>query len=145
MRLFFLTPKTLSNLHSKKPQDYFKYEAIFLRSLLIIWLKSFYCLWTISKLWSFFFLSQTSRYMIHEFAPLKLYTYNFSWSDYLIRFSVKSISFFNSVSPLQAVAFFSLSHSNLILVPLSIIFFRKLPTTFSVVIQLHSKFFEVLS
>lgn len=95
-----------------------------------------------------FFLSQTSRYIIHEFVSLKLYIYNFSWSDYLIRFSVKSTLFSNIVSPIEAVAFFfsfSLSQFNLILVSLSIIFFRKLSMTFSVVIQLHSKFFEVVS
>lgn len=51
---FSLTTKTLSQLPNKKPQDYFKHLAIFLRSLIIMWLKCFYCLWNISKLWSFF-------------------------------------------------------------------------------------------
>ena len=64
----------------------------------------------------FFFLGQTSRFMIQGFASLKLYTYNLSWLSYLIRFSIKSNSFFlqsNIVSPLQGLEFvFSSVQSN---------------------------------
>lgn len=77
--------------------------------------KIFYCLQNISKLWSFF-LGQTSRYIIQEFASLKPYTYNLSWLSYLIRFPIKSNTFFftiNIVSPRQKVVlFFSSVQSN---------------------------------
>lgn len=81
-----------------------------------MWFKNLYGVQNISKLWSFFFLGQTSRYMIQGFASLKLYTYNLSRLSYLIRFSIKSNSFFlqsNIVSPLQGLEFvFSSVQSN---------------------------------
>lgn len=82
-----------------------------MRSISIMWLKCFYCLWNISKLWSFFFSqSHCKIHGAHELVSLKWYAYNFSWSVYLIRFSIKFNSFFffiiSIVNPLQEVFFF---------------------------------------
>jgi hypothetical protein len=113
----------------KSHTDYFKHWAIFWRSLLIMWLRCFHCLWNFLS-HGLFFLAQTSRYTIHK----TICVYFLLVFFVIIRFSIKSNSFLFTINIINSlwgvfvwgVFLFLFSQFTLILVTLSVIFFTKI-------------------